>query len=286
MIITVSDESNSDSTNFTLEVRKSNITESPQITTQNVLIAYVGTQYFVNYTASDLDTPINNLIWTMKTNTSWLSFSTNQVLSGTPSSADIGLYWVNITVSDGSNNDSTNFTLEVRKSNITESPQITTQNVLSVYVGILYSVNYSATDLDTPKNKLSWTMKTNGSWLTFSMTQTLFGTPTSSDIGTYWVYIAVSDGNNSDSTNFTLTVMLKKEAPNVTLPKVISIHPENNTYNLSINTSEIIITFSKPMNRSSVESAFSISPYVNYTLVWENNNTVLRIILKENLNGE
>ncbi|WP_455391938.1 right-handed parallel beta-helix repeat-containing protein [[Eubacterium] cellulosolvens] len=161
-------------------------------------------------------------------------------------------------------------------------PVITTQNVLTAHVGTRYSVNYTATDPDTPVSKLTWSMTTNASWLAFSSTQELFGTPNSSDKGTYWVYIGVTDGNLSDFTNFTLTVLAKKQTQNKTKPEVKYTNIDYNRYNVSVNTSEIIITFSHPMNRSSVEASLTIKPWNNYTLVWLN-DSVLKIVFSENL---
>jgi parallel beta-helix repeat protein len=167
---------------------------------------------------------------------------------------------------------------------VTESPPvISTVNILSAFVGKLYSVYYWASDLDTPKEKLTWTMKTNASWLNFSLSQILFGTPSISDIGTYWVYIEVFDGNLTDSTNFTITVFLKQIKPNEKNPYINYNNLEKNNYNVSINTSELVIRFSKPMNRTSVEAALNISPNVNYKLLWNNDSTELKIILLENL---
>ncbi len=282
--ITVSDGFHIDFTNFTVVVIGNNFTYPPDITTLNVQTAYVGILYMVNYTANDPDTPNNQLIWGMTTNASWLSFSKNQVLSGTPTSSDLGPYWVKIIVSDGNNTDSTNFTLNVLAKKV-YPPQITTQNVLIAYVGKLYLVNYSAIDQDTPQNKLTWTMNTNAStsWLNFSTAHKLSGTPSSLNIGTYWVSISVSDGLNKDHTNFTLTVIGQKPKQNFTRPKVEVTNIINNSHNVSVNTSKIVITFSKPMNRTSVESSLFISPSVNYTLSWNKNNTELQIIFNENL---
>lgn len=162
-------------------------------------------------------------------------------------------------------------------------PKIITQNVQTAYVGIRYSVNYTATDIDTPQNKLIWSMKTNATWLTFSVARELFGTPSSSDIGTYWVNINVSDGIADDFTNFTLKVHDRQIPPNITKPEVKSTFPGDKSDNVSINNTEIVITFSKSMNRSSVEAALSISPQVNYTLNWSKNDTELRISFTENL---
>lgn len=182
----------------------------PMILTINVQGAFVGQNYSVNYTAYDPDTPQNQLLWTMYTNATWLNFSTTQELYGTPTSSDVGVFWVQINVSDGFYTDSTYFLITVTEFGI---PSINTTNVLTAYVGELYSLYYNAYDANTPQNQLLWTMNTNASWLNFSSSQRLFGTPYSSHIGSYWVYISVSDGNFSDSTNFTLTVQVRTQPP-------------------------------------------------------------------------
>jgi parallel beta-helix repeat protein len=186
------------------------LTGPPIITTTNIQTAFVGKYYSVNYTAYDPDTPQNQLFWTMLTNASWLNFSTTQELHGTPTSADVGVFWVDINVSDGFYTDSTYFLITVTEFGI---PSITTTNVLTAYVGEVYSVYYNAYDANTPQNQLLWTMNTNATWLNFSPNQRLFGTPYSSHIGSYWVNISVSDGNFSDSTNFTLTVRVRSQPP-------------------------------------------------------------------------
>ncbi len=275
--ISVSDGNHSDSTNFTLGVL---VGAKPEIKTENILTAYVGKFYSVNYVADDPDTPKNKLIWTMRTNASWLTFSNNQELNGTPSNQDIGTYWINITVYDGLRSDFSNFTLTVIAG---ARPNLTTGNILIAYVGQKYSVNYSASDPDTPQENLTWVMNTNASWLNLSTTQELSGTPSNSDIGTYWVYISVSDGARNDFTNFTLTVKSKGLLPNITLPEINSTNIANNSKNVSINNTIIIIKFSKSMNRTSVELSLRISPFSNYTLIWNKDYTELTIIFNENL---
>ncbi len=257
-----------------------NRTFPPSINTKNVPFAYVGKLYLVNYTAIDPDTHLNSLTWSMKTNGSWLKFLQVHALTGTPQSTDLGNYWVNISVSDGIYTVFTNFTITVFGS---AKPQIITTDVKLAYVGIKYSVNYKATDLDTPSNKLTWSMITNATWLTFSSNQELYGTPKTADIGSYWVHITVSDGKDSASTNFTIRVMNRTNIPNNDHPRVNYTNIQNNSINVKVNVSEIIITFSKPMNTLTVERALTISPRLNYTLKWEKNNTVLRIILKDKL---
>ncbi|MGA1847951.1 MAG: LamG-like jellyroll fold domain-containing protein [Thermoplasmatota archaeon] len=86
----------------------------PTINTSNVRIATVGVTYSVAYTATDPDTPLDRLVWSMSTNAGWLTFSSGQVLSGTPTNSSRTSCWVNISVSDGTYSDWTNFTIDVR----------------------------------------------------------------------------------------------------------------------------------------------------------------------------
>jgi parallel beta-helix repeat protein len=256
-----------------------NRTFPPQIITSNNPYAFVGKQYMVNYSAVDPDTPQNQLTWAMNTNASWLTAKGALGLVGTPNASHVGTYWVFVSVSDGFNKDSTNFTLTVLAS---AKPQITTRDVTVAYVGTKYSVTYTATDQDTPVSKLTWSMKTNATWLTFSSKSELSGTPTKSDVGSYWVHITVTDGTSSAFTNFTLYV-INRTNPQPNYPGVNSSNPRHGTRNVSVNSSEVVLEFKTPMNPYSVIRALSISPNINYTLKWEKNNTVLRVIFSDKL---
>jgi hypothetical protein len=90
------------------------VNSPPKITTSNDPGADEGSLYYVNYTATDLEDE-NNLTWSHSSNATWLTMnSTTGELEGTPTSADRGYYWVNVTVIDGYGGlDWTNFTLWV-----------------------------------------------------------------------------------------------------------------------------------------------------------------------------
>jgi hypothetical protein len=205
--ISVTDGSYLDYTVFYITVKPSNTPPSnngPKITTTKVLTAYVGKLYSVNYTATDPDTNQSSLVWTFKTNSTWLTFSAYQVLSGTPSKT--GVCWVNISVTDGTNYDYAVFYITVKSSSppSNKGPTITTRDVLTAYVGKLYSVQYAATDPDTNQSSLVWSWKTNSTWLTFSNSQLLSGTPPKT--GVCWVNISVTDGTSFDYAVFYITV--------------------------------------------------------------------------------
>ncbi len=185
--------------------------QHPEITTIDDTTATVGNLYSVEYQATDDHTPVQDLIWAMYTNASWLKFeASTSVLSGTPSENDVGEYWVNVSVSDGNGGlDWHYFILTVEAIPFTNlNPDITTTDVTTATVDILYSETYDATDDRTAIADLEWSMDTNATWLSFDApTRFLSGTPSVVDVGQYWVYISVEDGEGGlTSTNFTITV--------------------------------------------------------------------------------
>ncbi len=106
--------------NFTLDVEIRPILNLPPvINTTNLLTATVNVSYSVVYEATDDFTDAINLTWTMDTSAGWLDFNTTSAeLFGTPKDADVGLWWVNITVTDDNAaplSTYTNFTINVTK---------------------------------------------------------------------------------------------------------------------------------------------------------------------------
>jgi hypothetical protein len=223
--ISVTDGTSHDYAVFYIVVNKTSSpppSKAPKIITKNVLTAYVGKYYSVNYSATDPDTNQSSLVWSWKTNSTWLNFTPSQELKGTPTKT--GVCWVNISVTDGTNYDYAVFYIVVKSTSSSPSrqaPMITTKNVLSAYVGKYYSVNYSATDPDTNQSSLIWSWKTNSTWLTFTSSQELKGTPTKT--GVCWVNVTVSDGNNSDHAVFYIVVKQgSNKTPSSKAPKIIT----------------------------------------------------------------
>ncbi len=163
--------------------------------------------------------------------------------------------------------------------------EIETKNILIAYVEQPYYVYYTAFDPFTPSEELIWTIKTDAPWLTFSPEHELYGTPYIDHFGAYWVYIEVSDGSNNVFTNFTLSVKVRTEEPsiNFTPPEIEETSILKNSDDISIHTSELEIEFSKPMNTSSIEGALNIIPATPYSLQWENNNTILKMVFNRTL---
>ncbi len=218
--LTINDTIEIDFTNFTLTVI--DVNDDPAINTTNVEITYEDIIYFVDYNATDIDSPPDAQIWSLNTNaSSWLSIESDTgVLSGIPTNDEVGVYWVNISVNDTESGlDHTNFSLIVL--NVNDPPEILTEDEINADVEVLYHVDYNATDIDSPLSQLIWTLDTNATWLTINSNTGIFtGTPTLTDVGWYNVNISVSDGDGGQAWHeFILTVIPKEAAnkpPNIT----------------------------------------------------------------------
>ena len=123
-------------------------------------------------------------------------------LSGTPSNADVGSYWVNVSVSDGNGGvDWHNFTLTV--SNVNDAPVIATVSAPDGSVEMEYAYLMGATDPDG--DALLWSLE-GPSWLSIdASTGLLSGVPGTA--GNFSVNVSVSDGNGgTDSVSFSIYV--------------------------------------------------------------------------------
>ncbi len=183
--------------------------DPPEITTIDKVSITAGESYNIIYEATDDRTPVDSLIWSYNRNASWLSFNKiSRVLSGSPTLAHVGWYWVNVTVGDGEGGfNSHNFTLTVYAT-ANHPPDILTEDDNNAVVGEEYSVDYEAEDDRTPVSNLIWSLETNASWLSIDKNAgILSGIPNSTDVGSYWVKVSVFDGEEGwDYSNFTLWV--------------------------------------------------------------------------------
>ena len=180
----------------------------PVITTTDDTTAEVDVQYSMDYNATDADS--DSLTWSLMTNVSFLSIVPGTgVLSGTPTNADVGTYYVNVSVSDGhGGSDFTNFTL----------------TVIYVYYPPVFTDN-------------SPTQGTTGDPFTFNITTS--NTTKVSSINVTWTHGTLNGTNVSltsrDNKTWNRTITLDNNLSNMTYTITVTDTSHNKTTGLKKN---------------------------------------------------
>ncbi len=230
--LTVSDGTNSTSTNFLLTVNPVN--DAPTITgIVDQTIGEDNTTAALGFVIGDAETPAGGLLLLKNSSNPSLVPTNNIVLGGsgsnrtvtiTPTPDASGTAVITFTVSDGTNSASTNFLLTVNPVN--DAPTITgIANQTIGEDGVTAALGFVVGDVETAALILSVTggssnsalVPTNGIILGGSgSNRTVTITPAPDANGTALITLMVSDGTNSVSTNFLLTVNAVNDAPTIT----------------------------------------------------------------------
>ncbi|MFW3146777.1 MAG: Ig-like domain-containing protein [Thermoplasmatota archaeon] len=226
------------SANATVNVTVMNTNDPPSIITANIEEVLEDSQYLVQYEAADKD-PEDVLRWTMNTKAGFLHLNeTTGSLSGSPKNDDVGVYFINVSVTDlEGSSDSSNFTLEVI--NINDAPEIPQQLIMNATEDVYFSFDLEANDVDIG-DELKWSLHTDAKWLSIvPSTGSLTGLPSNSEVGSYFVNATVEDiSKESDHYNFTLFVMNVNDPPEIITIDVITIR-ENETYSVDYDAEDI-----------------------------------------------
>ncbi len=105
--------------------------------------------------------------------------------------------------------------------------------------------------------------------------------------GNYTITAVVTDGvGNTGSDTLDITIdLLDPEPelePDLERPTVVSTSPANATTNVSIET-DISITFSEPMNTTTVDAVLLMYPWATTSPSWNDDNTTLTILIEGDL---
>jgi beta-glucanase (GH16 family) len=176
---------------------------APSITSQADPFITPGVNYV--YTLQGFDADGDDLTLAAPILPQWLSFnSTTGILSGTPTTADIGAHNVSLTVDDGTEQAIQTFSFIVSLAPNT-APSITSQAERFVAAGVTYS--YRVQVFDAEGDTLTLSLTSAPDWLTLdNASGILSGTPTNANVGGHDVNVMVSDGSNSVTQNFRITV--------------------------------------------------------------------------------
>ncbi len=189
--------------NYTVTVSAGPMEWAPTFTSSPDLTATEGIPYSYEATCNE------SVTWgvAMTSNATWLTWTqANHTVWGTPAEEDVGSYYVNITATStaGTLEGYQNYTVTVEAGpdwapTFTSSPDITADE------DVAYSYEASCNETVT------WgvSMLSNATWLTWTQANhTVWGTPTETDIGSFYVNItATSDeGHLTAYQNYSVTV--------------------------------------------------------------------------------
>lgn len=178
------------------------VNAAPTFTSTNVTNIDEDSAYEYTVTASDSDG--DTLTLAAGTVPNWLTFdAATGVLSGTPLRDDVGDHAVSITVSDGTDTATLSFTITV--SLVNSAPMVSSTAITSADQDSAYAYTLTATDSDG--DALTFSATTLPSWLMFDANSgVLSGTPAEADVGDHDVVLSVSDGIESSTDTFVISV--------------------------------------------------------------------------------
>lgn len=200
----ISDHCTTKFVNFTLSVINTN--DDPMIDTADVATTLEDQLYSVEYLATDIDPTGDVLTWALNTNASFLSIDGNTGnLSGTPVNADVGTYYVNVSVSDGhGGGDWKYYELEVLNTN--DPPvweHIPSSANIKLFQNYTYDVN--ASDVDVGDTLTYYIISSPASNIKIdAATGVITWQPNAA--GLYEINISVSDGTAGLYYKFDLNV--------------------------------------------------------------------------------
>jgi len=184
------------------------VNTAPEITSTEITTVMVGELYTYTLAASDAESDTLTISAAIPSELPWLTFdATTNTLSGTPTDNDISSTSITLTVSDGTDDVTQTFTIDVVASD-NNAPTITSAGVTSAMVGEVYAYTLTATDADSDTLTMSAAIPNELSWLTFdSATGVLTGTPASGDVANTAITLTVNDDTTDTTQTFSINVI-------------------------------------------------------------------------------
>ena len=158
------------------------------------------------------------------TDADWLDISSEDFyFQGTPVNKDVGIFTINVTVTDLFDMTSTRI-IYFEILNVNDPPVIQEIGIGDATEDEEYLIDLEAIDIDPTNDKMTWSMDTNASWLTLDEDSgVLSGTPENDHVGIYFVNLTVKDGHGgNDTLDFTLPVHNVNDPPVIKTTDVLT----------------------------------------------------------------
>ncbi|MEP3478069.1 MAG: DUF4347 domain-containing protein [Fuerstiella sp.] len=271
--ITATDGTNTSSTE-TVTVRVSDVDRVPMISAiSDQTIVEDAAATTVSFSVFDSDTGIADLIVTAVSSDNNLIQTSSLILTGTGANRQLsftpvadafgGAATLTVTVSDGTT--SVNETFDVLVTAVNDAPVINPIADQTVNEDETVSISFSASDVDTASSLLTVSAFSSDDSLVSSagiqfagsaVAPTLNVTPESDQFGAVQITVTVSDGMDSRSTTFLLTVNPVNDAPTLTNLNVdLSVRGRS----LSISESELL-TGAADIDSSNLQLVLNAGP--------------------------
>ncbi len=221
-----------DEVNLSFNVK--NVNDPPLIISEFPSMIFEDSEVNFKLDAIDIDPTNDELEWSIRTDAVFLTYnSAAGNLTGIPMNNDVGTWWILLNVSDGKGGfDEVNLSFNVK--NVNDLPQI-----ISVFPDIIFEdseVNFKleAVDIDPSNDILTWSMRTNASFLSLKESEGLVeGKPINDDVGNYSIIFNVSDGNGGNNeVEFKFVVVNTNDPPSLGFPPAIIEMNEDSDYSV------------------------------------------------------
>jgi hypothetical protein len=209
--VVVSDMYRSDTHEWTLTVL--NLNRPPVLSTIGEQVATQDEPFYYIVDASDPD----NDTLSFYDNTSLFEIEDNGTISFTPTNADVGEHYINITVVD-SNGAMTSQTFKLVVKNVNDPPNITSWSplgdpVINETENLTFTVNAIDPDENITGDNVTFSWYVNGVLIATGPSYTFYTNYTSN--GTYDITVRASDGSNFSTHSWNLTVLNLNRKPNI-----------------------------------------------------------------------
>ena len=287
--------------NFNITIE--NINEAPIVESTAVISGAKDTLYSYELNASDEDAG-TTLTWSVTDGTtllSWLTLDNNGTLYGTPTAINgaVPSNDINLTLSDGKNNVTHNFTLNI--SGLNDAPVITQGSESNITISednspTAFSLTLNA--IDTESDTITWSIESNASNGIASVSNSPTGTsqainytPNTNYNGSDSFVVKVSDDTGSSTITVNVTVNAVDDAPTFTTTQTnITGIQEDGTVDLInlpsvTDTENDTITYTVVSSDTSIATVSIVDGKVIVTPV-ENANGIVTVEVNATANGQ
>ncbi|MFH0978178.1 MAG: putative Ig domain-containing protein [Candidatus Woesearchaeota archaeon] len=175
--------------------------------------------YPYSYQVQVIDEENDELFFSLASSPEGMSISQSGLVIFTPSSSQVGSFFVSIIVSESAHTISQNYTLFVE--DVNDAPIITSIPMLVAVQGSNYK--YMVLAFDPDQDNLSYSLGTAPATMQIdSKTGLINWTPANDDVGLHNITVFVSDYNSSAMQSFVLTVLNVNDAPRIVSAPVLS----------------------------------------------------------------